>query len=130
MPARFSIATVEAVKQDLDTLPEIERELREVGLQDAIRALAPSIRKLRARGYKNARILELLKERGVEISGTTLKQYLGEKKSRNITKREAKGHDSAEPAGGSGGEASAITSQAAASPVVRAAANARSRAER
>ena len=37
MPTRFSIATVEAVKRDLDTLPEIERELREVGRQDAIR---------------------------------------------------------------------------------------------
>ncbi len=127
MPARFSIATVEAVKQDLDTLPEIERELREVGLQDAIRALAPSIRKLRARGYKSARILELLKERGVEISGTTLKQYLGEKKSRNTTKRYAKGHDSADPAGGSGGETPGITGQVAARPVVRAAVSARTR---
>ena len=127
MPTRFSIATVEAVKQDLDTLPEIERELREVGLQDAIRALAPSIRRLRARGHKNARILELLKERGIEISSTTLKQYLGDKKSRNTTKRDVKGHDSADPAGGGGGEAPAIMSQAAASPVVRAAASPRSR---
>jgi hypothetical protein len=78
MPAKFSLATVETVKQDLESLPEIDRE---VSLQKTIQTLAPSLRKLRASGYPMARIVEILKERGIRISDTTLSQYLRNRRS-------------------------------------------------
>jgi hypothetical protein len=76
MPAKYTLATVQAIKQDLDALPDIDREYREVSLQKTIQALAPSLRKLRARGYTTERMIEILKERGIHISDTTLSQYL------------------------------------------------------
>jgi hypothetical protein len=82
MPSRFSLAQVETAKANLDALPAADKDTREVGLQVAIKALAPTIRKLAGRGYSRKKILELLREQGIPVSGSTLKHYLGEKRSR------------------------------------------------
>jgi hypothetical protein len=128
MRTRFSIGMVEAVKQDLDALPELDRELREIGLQDVIRTLGPSIRKLRARGYKTPRILELLKERGIDISSATLKNYLGEKRSPAAAKRGTKGDNQADANGGAAtGVAVAVPNPAPATSAGRTVASTRIR---
>jgi hypothetical protein len=44
MSTRFSLAQVETVKANLDALPAADKDTREVGLQGAIKALAPTIR--------------------------------------------------------------------------------------
>jgi hypothetical protein len=62
MPIRFSLAQVETTKQNLDALPAAAKETRQVGLRDAVRALAPTLRKLHARGYSKDKIIELLRE--------------------------------------------------------------------
>jgi hypothetical protein len=82
MPTRFSLAQVEAAKATLEALPAADKDTRQVGLQDAIKTLAPVIRKLGSRGYSRPKILELLKEQGIAVSGSSLKQYLGEKRAK------------------------------------------------
>src|SRR5262245_58486217 len=82
MPSRFSLAQVETAKANLDALPAADKDTREIGLHAAIKALAPTIRKLAGRGYSRKKILELLREQGIPISDSTLKHYLGEKRAR------------------------------------------------
>src|SRR6266496_2116600 len=98
MPSRYSLAQVETAKANLDALPAADKDMREVGLQAAIKALAPTIRKLASRGYGRKRILELLREQGIPISGSTLKHYLGEKTQRRAGRTPGPSKDSA-PAG-------------------------------
>jgi hypothetical protein len=92
MAPRFSLGQVETGKENLDALPEAGKDMREVGLRDAIRLLAPTIRKLEAKGYSQPKIVELLAEQGITISLSTLKEYL-----RETTRKRAKG--GAAPAG-------------------------------
>ena len=82
MSTRFSLAQVETAKANLDALPAADKDTREVGLQGAIKALAPTIRKLASRGYSRRKIIDLLREQGIPISTSTLKHYLGEKRAR------------------------------------------------
>lgn len=51
MAPRFSLGQVETGKENLDALPPADKDMREVGLRDAIRLLAPTIRKLDVKGY-------------------------------------------------------------------------------
>jgi hypothetical protein len=79
MAHKFSLAAIETAKQNLDAMPAAARETREVTLKEAIKTLSPTIRKLLRRGYSRAKVVELLREQGVPISLSTLKQYFREK---------------------------------------------------
>ena len=96
MPTRFSLAQVETAKATLEALPAADKDTRQVGLQEAIKTLAPVIRKLGSRGYSRQKILELLKEQGIAVSGSSLKQYLGEKRAKTAKPASQKGDKSAE----------------------------------
>jgi hypothetical protein len=48
-------------------------------LKEAIKTLSPTIRKLLRRRYSRAKVVELLREQGVPVSLSTLKQYFREK---------------------------------------------------
>lgn len=89
MPIRFSLAQVETTKQNLDALPAADKDTRQVGLKDAIRALAPTLRKLHARGYSRDKIVELLREQGITVGKSTLNQYVGQKAAKRPTSRPA-----------------------------------------
>src|SRR4051794_10862012 len=82
MAPRFSLAQVETGKENLDALPPADKDTREVGLRDAIRMLAPTLRKLEAKGYSQPKIVDLLREQGITISLSTLKEYLRERTAR------------------------------------------------
>lgn len=82
MAPRFSLAQVETGKENLDALPPADKDTREVGLRDAIRMLAPTLRKLEAKGYSQPKIVDLLREQGITISLSTLKEYLRERSAR------------------------------------------------
>lgn len=94
MAPRFSLAQVETGKENLDALPPAGKETREVGLREAIRLLAPTLRKLEAKGYAHPKIVELLAEQGITISLSTLKEYLRER----TAKRTKTGGNSSSPA--------------------------------
>jgi hypothetical protein len=79
MAHKFSLAAIETAKQNLDAMPAAARETREVALKEAIKTLSPTIRKLLRRGYSRAKVVELLREQGVPVSLSTLKQYFREK---------------------------------------------------
>ena len=102
MPSRFSLAQVETAKANLDALPAADKDMREVGLQAAIKALAPTIRKLAGRGYSRKKILELLREQGIPISDSTLKHYLGEKRERRAGQKPGPAQDSEAAGRGAG----------------------------
>jgi hypothetical protein len=104
MSTRFSLAQVETAKANLDALPPADKDTREVGLQAAIKALAPTIRKLASRGYSRQKILELLREQGIEISPSTLKHYLGDKRPKRDVSPSKKGPSAPSGAGASVGE--------------------------
>ena len=95
MQARFSLAAIETAKENLDALPPAAKETREVGLREAIRTLSPTIRKLVRRGYSRAKIVDLLKEQGLTVSVSTLKQYFREGVTRPRRKRETLGSSGA-----------------------------------
>ena len=79
MAHKFSLAAIETAKQNLDAMPAAARETREVNLKEAIKTLSPTIRKLLRRGHSRAKVVELLREQGVPVSLSTLKQYFREK---------------------------------------------------
>jgi hypothetical protein len=79
MAHKFSLAAIETAKQNLDAMPAAARETREVTLKEAIKTLSPTIRKLLRRGYSRPRVVDLLREQGVPVSLSTLKQYFREK---------------------------------------------------
>jgi hypothetical protein len=91
MPIRFSLAQVETTKQNLDALPAADKDTRQVGLKDAVRALAPTLRRLHARGYSKDKIIELLHEQGIAVGKTTLNQYIGPKAAKRTGSRPAAG---------------------------------------
>ena len=82
MAPRFNLGQVETGKENLEALPPADKDMREVGLREAIRLLAPTIRKLEVKGYSQPKIVELLREQGITISLATLKEYLREKTSK------------------------------------------------
>jgi hypothetical protein len=81
MPVKFSVAAIETAKHNLDALPSAAKETRQVTLREAIRTLSPTIRRLMKKGYSRSAIVDLLKEQGMTVSMSTLKQYFREKAS-------------------------------------------------
>ena len=51
MPSRFTLTLIDTARANLDSLPEADKDTREVSLREAIRALTPTLRKLERRGY-------------------------------------------------------------------------------
>ena len=121
MPSRYSLAQVETAKANLDALPAADKDMREVGLQAAIKALAPTIRKLASRGYSRKKILELLREQGIPISDSTLKHYLGEKRAHRTvhTSGPSKNTEAASHGAGAGPVTGPETRPPAGSPTAR-----------
>ena len=79
MAHKFSLAAIETAKQNLDAMPAAAKETRQVTLKEAIKTLSPTIRRLLRRGHSRAKVVELLREQGVPVSLSTLKQYFREK---------------------------------------------------
>jgi hypothetical protein len=65
---------IERLKEALAELPEVAN--REVSKQQEVPLLAPTIHRLRGKGYKLDRIATRVSEHGVTITAKTLKSYL------------------------------------------------------
>jgi hypothetical protein len=71
---------IERLNASLAELPELSN--LEVTKQEAARLLESTIRGLQAKGYRLDKIVELVSARGVNITATTLKNYLHRAKPR------------------------------------------------
>jgi hypothetical protein len=79
MANKLSLAAIETAKENLEAMPAAAKETRQVTLKEAIKTLSPTIRKLLRRGYSRTMVVDLLREQGVNVSLSTLKQYFREK---------------------------------------------------
>jgi hypothetical protein len=98
MHNRYKMADIENLKNELELLPETERESRQIGLRDAMRVLLPVLREMRERrGYTNDRLLTVLRERGINIGKSTLNDYLRTKRRPGASIRGAGEKGTSEP---------------------------------
>src|SRR4051812_2824788 len=78
------IANITALAEALELLPDLGDDEKMVSTKEAVRRLLPAIVGLHRKGYAPERIAEKLAERGLTVSGGTLRRYLrGAKKKRN-----------------------------------------------
>jgi hypothetical protein len=67
--SRYKLADVENPKNELELLPEVEPESREVTLKETMKVLAPVLKEMRQRrGYTNDQLLEVLRAKGIDIA--------------------------------------------------------------
>ncbi len=71
---KFAAETVQQLQQSLDQVAPYQPT--ELSKQQAIRALAPQIEALRAKGYGWAAVAAMLSEHGVPVSVAALRTYL------------------------------------------------------
>ena len=72
----ISVSQIEILLGKLEEMPQVEDPDRKISSLEAIRMMARSIRDLQSRGYSIEKIAEILRESGLEIAPTTLKNYL------------------------------------------------------
>lgn len=68
---RLEFAKLKPVKVTLD-------DNRSLTVKEAVNALAPTLEKLKEKGFKNQQLVELLHEKGIEVKPPTLTKYLNE----------------------------------------------------
>jgi hypothetical protein len=83
---RFAAETVRKVQQSLEEVPPYEAT--ELTKQQTIRALAPHILALRAKGYGWTAVAAMLSERGVPVSAAALRTYLRRVPEGTLERRE------------------------------------------
>ena len=77
----ISTAQVKEIKTELDKLKPAKVTLdgnRNLTVKEAIRALAPTLERMKKRGFDTQEIAEKLHEKGIEIKPPTLAKYLNE----------------------------------------------------
>ena len=88
--AKFDQMTVDTAKENLAAMPPAPRETKVLTIGQAIRELTPTIAKLMKRGYSRARVLELLKEQGIDCTPATFRTiYRAPKPRERDAKRRA-----------------------------------------
>jgi hypothetical protein len=98
---RYKVADIENLKNELELLPEADRESRQIGLKDVMKVLGPVLREMRdRRGYTNERLLAILREKGVEIGKSTLNDYLRTKRRPAVSPRPVDDKSAGGPAQG------------------------------
>src|SRR4051794_34337092 len=118
MRSRFTLTLIDTARANLDSLPEADKDTREVSLREAIRALTPTLRKLERRGYSSQKLVKLLAEQNIHVSLSSLKDYLGDKASKRPGRGQPAGHPTTTPTPAASPEASSRSeSRAATAPV-------------
>jgi hypothetical protein len=88
--AKFEQKNVDTAKENLEAMPPAPREARLLTIGQAIRELTPTIAKLMRRGYSRAKIIELLKEQGIDCTAATFRTvYRAPKPRARDAKRQA-----------------------------------------
>ena len=82
----------ETVRKILAEFPNLQNEKKtlegnhEMTFREAIRALYPTLQRMRKRGFKTKEIAQKLNESGVAIKPTTLSKYLSEIETEQLIK--------------------------------------------
>ena len=88
--AKFEQKIVDTAKENLEAMPPAPRETKLLTIAQAIRELTPTIAKLMRRGYSRAKIIELLKEQGIDCTAATFRTvYRAPKPRARDAKRKA-----------------------------------------
>lgn len=90
--------TIEQAIEKLQAIPEKPKE--EVSLREAIELMQPTLKQMMERGYNHDEVAEMLKGTGIQISGATLKQYLGARKERKPVRARDNQSNKSEDSGG------------------------------
>ena len=88
---------VATARETLEAIPPAPEEMLEVSVTEAIQLLMPTIQRLFKKGYKRPKVVEFLREQGIECSEATLKTLYRAPKSRKD--KAGKGTDRATPNG-------------------------------
>ena len=73
---------VASARETLEAIPPAPEEMLEVSVTEAIQLLMPTLQRLFKKGYKRAKVVEFLREQGIECSEATLKTLYRAPKSR------------------------------------------------
>ena len=73
---------VASARETLDAIPPAPEEMLEVSVTEAIQILMPSLQRLFKKGYKRPKVVEFLREQGIECSEATLKTLYRSPKAR------------------------------------------------
>ena len=92
----YTAAQIDAIREKLRSLPEIDDNRRELNKQQAVQRMADEVGALRARGYSLQQNVDLLASDGVQISAHSLKTYLTKAKSTSRQKHRRKDQSKAE----------------------------------
>ena len=82
----------ETVRRILAEFPNLQNEKKtlegnhEMTFRDAVRALYPTLQRMRKRGFKTKEMAQKLNESGVAIKPTTLSKYLNEIETEQLIK--------------------------------------------
>jgi hypothetical protein len=87
MRRKFLLARIETARETLDSLPAADAGSREVGIQKTVQILAPTIRKLLAKGYSKNKVIELLAEQGLQIGVGAIREYFRARPGRSSGKK-------------------------------------------
>lgn len=77
----INTARIKEIKTELDKLKPAKVTLdgnRNLTVKEAIRALAPTLERMRNRGFDTQEIAEKLHEKGIDVKPPTLTKYLSE----------------------------------------------------
>ena len=73
---KYTPEQLEAIAAKLKAMPPAEKRNQEYSKQEAVRLLSKQIVALQKRGYTLEQIAEILREEGLDLSGSTLRIYL------------------------------------------------------
>lgn len=98
----FSSALLATLRDQLRSMPRIEKQAQEKSRVESIRDLAADIRAAQRNGYSLAQIADALSAGGLSISEATLKNYLGKAKPNTRKKAATRDADTSHenPSGG------------------------------
>ena len=88
----ISTAQVKEIKTELDKLKPAKVTLdgnRNLTVKEAIRALAPTLERMKKRGFDTQEIAGKLHEKGIEVKPPTLAKYLNEFRRGKDKKKDA-----------------------------------------
>jgi hypothetical protein len=89
---KFDQQTVDTAIQNLKAMPPAPRETKQLTIGQAIKEMTPTIALLIRRGYSRERVVELLREQGIECSPATFRSlYRAPKRRRGEASAEATG---------------------------------------
>jgi hypothetical protein len=83
----YVAARIEELKSHLASLPPVDPTTREITKLEAIRRLTSEIAALQKKGYRIDEVAQFITERGVAITGATLKQYLYRLRTKRARRR-------------------------------------------